>query len=141
MVPPGLPHHGTRRDCGFLTLESARACRDVDGMLLQHGEWDDLESPLMSRCEHDVRGGPILVGPQPIACRYAPSIPGHKAEETKLRHRSAEIVTDATLVLEELGCDDRGDCVAAPILGSRPAAPVAIEAGHRVGAARLQLAA
>ena len=65
----------------------------------------------------------------------------HEAGEAILRYRSAEIVADASLMLEELSGRHGTDGVAAPILGPRPAAPVSIEAGKRIGAARLQLAA
>ena len=123
------------------TLKGAGVRRDVDGVLLEHRERNDLKRPLMCRCEYHVRSRAIFVGPQPVDCGHTPAIPGHEAREAKLRPRSAEIVADSTLVLEELGGDHGADCVAAPILGSRPAAPVSIEASERVGAAGLQLAA
>ena len=114
---------------------------DVDGVLLENSERDDLECPHMSGCEHHVRGSAVFVCQQPVGCGHAPPIAGHEAREAKLRHRSAEIVADATLVLEELSGDHRADRVAAPILGSSPTAPVPVEAGKRVRAAGLQLAA
>ena len=45
------------------------------------------------------------------------------------------------LVLEELGGHHRADRVAAQVLGPGAAAAVAVEPGHRIGAARLQVAA
>jgi hypothetical protein len=95
----------------------------------------------MSRREYDKCSRTILVGPQPVSCGHAPSISRHEAGESKLRHRTAEIVAYATLVLEKLSCDHSADGVAATVLHPRPAAPVSIEASERVGAARLQLAA
>ncbi len=123
------------------TLEGPGTRRDVDGMLLEHRERDDLKRPLIGRCEHYECSRAVLVSPEPVDGGHAPSIPGHEAREAVLRHRSAEIVANATLVFEELRGDHRADCVAAPILDSRPAAPVSIEACQRVGAAGLQFAA
>ena len=125
----------------YSTLESSWARRDVDGVLLEHRERNDFKRSLMSRCEHYVGSRAVFVGPQPVARGHTPSIPGHEAREAKLRHWSAEIVADPTLVIEERSGDHRADRVAAPVLGSRPAAPVSIEAGERVCAAGLQLAA
>ena len=45
------------------------------------------------------------------------------------------------LVLEEFGGDHGTDGVATQVLGTGGAAPVPVEAGERVGAARLQFAA
>jgi len=122
-------------------LEGAGAGRDVDSVLLKHCERHDLECPLIGRCEHHVGRCAIFVRPQPVLCGHTPPISGHEAREVKLGHWGAEIVADATLMLEELSGGHRADRVAAPVLGPRPTAPISIEAGERVDAARLQLVA
>ena len=69
---------------------------------------------------------------------------GRRASRPGKRHSGRgrhEVVADAALVLEELGRDDDADGVAAPVLRARRAVAVAVEAGHRVGAAGLELAA
>jgi hypothetical protein len=49
-----------------------------------------------------------------------------------------QIVADPSLMLEELGGDHRADGVAAEVLRPGGAAPVTVEAGDRVGAARFE---
>ena len=91
--------------------------------------------------EEDRRGGAVLVGLEPSAGDDAPPVAGRQAGEAPLRTGRHEVVADAALVLEELGRDDDADGVAAPVLGPGRAVAVAVEAGQRVGAAGLELAA
>ena len=91
--------------------------------------------------EHDVGRGTVVVGPQPVDGGHAPAVAGHQSGESVLRQRSAEVVADAPLVLEERLRHDRADRVAAPIFRAGVAATVAIEPGERVAAAGLEFAA
>src|ERR1017187_7220139 len=93
----------------------------------------------MGRREHHVRGGAIVVGPQPVCCRHAPAVPGYQARELELGHRGAEIVSDPALVLKELSGHHSADRVAALVFRTGATAPVPEEPGDRVAAARLQL--
>ena len=98
-------------------------------------------APLVGGGQHHRRRAAVLVGPQPVDRGDAPAVARHEPREVVLRHRRAEVVADRALVLEELGRDDGADRVAAEVLGTGGAAAVPVEAGHRVGAARLELAA
>ena len=122
-------------------LERAQVLGHVDGVLLQRGQRDDAQHRLVGRGEHDRRRDPLGVGARPVGGRDAPAVAGDQAREAVRRHRRRQVVADGALVLEELGGDDRADGVAAQVLRAGAAAPVAVEAGHRVGAARLELAA
>ena len=95
--------------------------------------------PLVRRRQHHVRSGAIVMSPQPVRRCHAPAVAGHQAGEVELGHRGAQVVADTALVLQELRGDDRADRVAAEVLRPGGAAPVPVEAGDRVAAARLQL--
>lgn len=123
------------------TFEVAWSSGNVDGVFLQHRERDYFQGPLMSRGEHDVGSRAVLVGPEPVECSHTPPISGYETRKAKLGHRSSEVVADSPLMREKLGRDNRTDCVASPIFEPGPAAPVPVEAGERVGAAELELAA
>ena len=64
--------------------------------------------------------------------------PGVRPGNSVLGDRSAQVVADALLELEELGRDHRADRVGPEITGAGAAAAVAVEAGERVGAAGLR---
>src|SRR5699024_10557496 len=63
------------------------------------------------------------------------------AGEPPLRSRCGEVVADGTLVGEELLRHHRADSVQAGVVRADGAGAVAVVAGHRLGPARLQLAA
>jgi hypothetical protein len=56
----------------------------------------------MCGSKHHERRRTVVVGLQPVRGCDAPAVPGHKTRELILRHRSAEIVTDTALMLQEL---------------------------------------
>src|SRR6266700_2165902 len=89
--------------------------------------------------EHHVCGRAIAVSPQPVRRRHAPAVPWHEPGEPERRHRRAEVVADATLMFKELAGHHRANRVAPLVLRPRAAAPISIEPGDWVGAARLQL--
>jgi hypothetical protein len=126
---------------GGSVAEHAGISGDVDGVLLQRVEWNDLQSPLVGGRQDDVGGRTVLVGAQPVRCRNAPPGARDQAGEPVLGPRRAEVVTDLTLVLEELRGHHRADRVTSTVLRARGAAPVPIEAGERVGPAELELCA
>src|SRR4051812_24734867 len=78
---------------------------------------------------------------EPVHRGDAPTVARHEPGEAELRHRCAEVVADAALVVEELGGHDGADGVAAEVFRSGVATAVAVEAGERVGAAGLEVAA
>jgi hypothetical protein len=91
-----------------------------------------------------VRGGedhegrrPITMRTQPVGGGYTPTIAGYQTGKTVLGHRRREIVTNASLMFEKVSRDDGADCVTPIIFRPRRAAPVTVEAGDGVGAARL----
>jgi hypothetical protein len=43
-------------------------------MLLQVGEWDDLEGPFVGARQDHVGGRAVLLGPQPVHCGDAPPV-------------------------------------------------------------------
>jgi hypothetical protein len=121
-----------------LSPERARVGGNVHGMLLEGGEWNDLERALISAGEDDVGRRAVFVRAQPVQCGHAPTVAWLEAREAVLRHRTHQVVADPALVLEERRRHDRAYCVASPILGAATTAPVAIEAGNWLEAARFQ---
>ena len=119
-------------------FEAARAVRYVDGVLLERRERDDLQGQLVGGSEHDWGSCTVVVGAQPVRGGDTPAIPWRQTRKAKPRHRSREVVTDATLMVQELGGHHRADRVAAEVLGPARAASVSVEAGEGVGATRLQ---
>lgn len=107
-------------------------------MLLQHGERHDVQDALVGGCEYHVGRGTIVVGPEPVYRGYAPAIPGYQAREAILRSWSDEIVADIALMFEEVGCYHGTDSVATQIFRSGGTASIPVEAGERIGAARLK---
>ena len=108
-------------------------------MLLQGGEGDDLEGPLVGGGQHHVGGRALLVSPQPVHRGHAPTVAGHESREVVSRHRRGEVVADASLVLEKLRRHHCADRVAAAVLGARAAAPVPVEPGDGVDTAGVKL--
>ena len=115
--------------------------RDVDRMLGERGKGNDRQSSFMCRSQDNVGSDAIAVGPQPVRRRHAPPVAWHEARKLVLRHRSAQIVADATLMIKEFSGDHRAYCVATQVLGPGTAAPVPVEAGDRVSATGLKLTA
>lgn len=108
-------------------------------MLAEDVERYDVEHARVRRGEHDRgrRAGTVRL--QPPQRDDTPSVARDEAAETVLGPRGDEIVADRLLVREEVTRHDSADGVAADILGPTRAATVAIETGHRVGAAHLEL--
>jgi hypothetical protein len=113
----------------------------VDGMLAENLQRHDLEGALVGGGQHDVRGRPVTVGPQPVRGGHAPPVAGDQAGESVLRRRRGQVVADAALVRQELDRHHGADRVAARVLGAGCAAAVPVEASDRVAATGLQLAA
>ena len=118
--------------------EIAGSGGDIDGMLLEHGQGDDLQCTLVGGGQDHIGGGTVMVGPKPVGRGHTPSITGHQAGKSELGHRGDQVVPDGALMLQEFGGHDRTDGVAAEILRAGVAAPVPVEAGEGIGAARLQ---
>jgi hypothetical protein len=123
-----------------LAPERSRIRGDVDGVLLEGSERNDLKRPFMGGRQNYVGGRAVLVCPQPVQRGHAPAVAGREAREVVLRHRGDQVVADATLVLEERGCDHRADRVAPAVLWTGTTAPVTVKAGEGVDATRLKLA-
>ena len=124
-----------------LELQRARVVRHVDGVLAQRGERHDPQDGLVGGGQHDRGGDAVGVCPGPVHRGDAPAVAGHQARESVLRSCRGQVVADAALVGEKLGRDDGADRVAAKVFRAGTAAAVAVEPGHRVGAARLQVSA
>jgi hypothetical protein len=107
-------------------------------MLLEDLERDDIQRALVCRSQHHERGRSVNVSAEPVRSRDTPAIAGHQARELELWHRGREVVADTALVLEEISGDDRANRVAAEILRTGVATPVAVEPRHGVAAAHLQ---
>ena len=121
--------------------QRAEVGRYVDGVGPEHVERDQLERPLVGGGEHDRRGHAVVVGLLPPRRHHAPPVTGREPGEVPLRSRGRQVVADLQLVLEELRGDHRAHRVQADVVGPAGAAAVAVEAGHRVGAAGLELPA
>src|SRR5215216_1033460 len=87
----------------------------------------------MRRGEHDRRGAAGLVGFEPARRAYAPAIARSQSREAELGRR--EVVSSPAAEGEKSLGDDRADGMAADVLGPCRAAPVAEEAGQRLGRA------
>src|ERR1700733_8381447 len=143
--PPRVPgrHRGTPGAAGLAVpvLEGPRVLGNVDRVLLERGQGNDLQGALVGRREHDRRREAVLVGAQPVRRRDAPAVSWHETGEPVLRHRRAQVVADAPLVLKELAGHHRADSVTAAVRRSSVAAAVPVEAGERVSSTWLKLAA
>src|SRR5674476_67247 len=101
-----------------MTVEATGTGRYIDRMLFKRGQRHDIQSPLVGGRQHHVGGSPVVVGPQPVDCCHAPSVPGYQPGEPVPEHRGAQIVADSLLVLEEFKGHHRADGVARLILGT-----------------------
>lgn len=108
-------------------------------MLLQGTEWDYLEGPCVGGRQHHVSGRAVLVRPQPVHRGDAPSVAWNQPGEPVFRPRRAEVVADVTLVIEKLRRHHCADRVTSPVLGTRAAGPIPIEAREGVGPAGLEV--
>ncbi len=107
--------HG-RPGCPGLALEHSRIGGHIDGVFFKHGERDYLEN-LFIRCrQYHRRSHSVPVSSQPVRSRYTPPVAGHEARELVVRHRGAEIIADAPLMIQELARDNGTDRVAAEVL-------------------------
>lgn len=122
-------------------LQGAGIRRDVNCVVLEHGERNNVQSSLMGRRQHHWCSSAVVVGAQPVRGSYAPAIPWLQPGKTVLRHRRAQVIANTALVLQELTGHDRAYRMAPQVLGTGAAAPVSVETRDRVGPARLELAA
>ena len=102
---------------------------------------DELERRGVRRLEHDRRSDARLERLRPALGDDAPAVAGLEAREQPLRLRGHEVVPARAGEREELLGHDRADDVDADVAGAGPAVAVAIEPGHRVERARLEIAA
>ena len=132
-APPGSDVGSERK--------GTRVGRNVNGIFLQHFEWDDLQSPLVGRGKHDWRRHPVEMRPQPIRRGHTPPVSGNETGESILGHRRAQVVADLTLVIEKFFSDNRANRVTSDVFHACGAITIPVEAGERVGAAWVQIAA
>ena len=97
-------------------------------MFLESVERDDLQRPLMRGFRDDVGGRTVHVGLKPVGRSHTPPIARNESRESILRHWRDQVVADALLVLEKLGCDNRTDRVTPQVLGGGATTPIAKEA-------------
>ena len=121
-----------------LPVELAGPGGHVHRMLLQGDQRHDFESPLVGRGQHDIGGGPVVVGAKPVDGGHAPAVTGYQARKAVLGHGCHQVVPDGPLMFQELGGDHRADGVTAHVFGATRTATVAVEAGQRIGAARFE---
>ena len=95
----------------------------------------------MRRFEDDGRGYATLPGFFPASGAETPLITGVQSGEAKLGNRLGEIVATIGCKLEEIIGHHRADDMKSQIPLSGIAAAIAEEAGHRIGAARLEFTA
>ena len=107
-------------------------------MLLEYFQRHDLENALVCRCQHDRRGRPVVMGPQPIASGDTPAIARDQAGKLKLWHRSDEVVADTALVLEKAAGHDGTDGVATDVPSVGITRPIPEEPGRGVESTSLK---
>jgi len=95
----------------------------------------------MGRGKHNGSRHPIEMRPQPIRRGNTPPVARNETGESILGHRSGQVVADLTLVVEKFFGDDRADRVTSDVFRACGAIAVPVEAGERVGAAWVQIAA
>ena len=125
---------------GWRDVEPMEARRYVHCVLLERGAGHDLERRFVRRRQYDIARLPIPVGAEPVHGRHTPAIARDEPGEAVLGHRSDEVVAYPALVLEELGRNDRTNCMRAKVFRPAGAAAVTVEAGQRLEAARLEFA-
>src|SRR5215212_8067956 len=122
-----------------VNLQRAGVVRNVDGELSEHRQRHELQDGFMGGRQNDWRRYAVVVCTGPVHRRDAPAVTGCQSGEAVLRPWSGQVVTDAALVLEELGSDHRTDRVATQVLRAGPAGAITEEPGDRVDPARLQI--
>ena len=95
----------------------------------------------MGRRKHHKGRHSVIVGTKPVRGGHTPSVARHQAGKPELRHRRGEIVTDTTLMVQEVRCHERADRMAAVVFWTGRTASIPIEAGHGIGSTRFQVAA
>src|SRR5688572_2207610 len=123
---------------GRAVVQGAHVRRYVDRMLGEDVERHDLQGPLVARGQDHGSGRAVVVGLQPADGDDAPTVAGHEPGKAPLGPRGDEVVAHAALVLEEPGRHHGAHRVKAQVLGAAPAVTVAVVAGERLGAARLE---
>jgi hypothetical protein len=139
--PAASPLGGSREYPSRSVLQGAGIWRNVDGMFPKRCERNDLQCPLVSRCQDDRRCHAIQMSSQPVRGGDTPSIAWHESGKLVSGHWRAQIVADAALMLKELTRDHRADCVTAEVLGAGVTTSVSVKPGDRVITAGLQLTA
>lgn len=124
-----------------LAGQIARVIGYVDRVCAEHLEGDDLEGTSVRGGEYDGGGCSVGVRLHPPLGDHAPPVAGAKAGEVPLGPWCGQIVADGRLVCQELVGHDGTYGVPAEVLIAARAGPVAIEAGHRIGAALFEFAA
>ena len=122
-------------------FERARVGGHVDRVLREQVERDEIERPLVGGGENDECGDALFVRAQPRVGRHAPAVAGLESGKVVLGRRRAQVVADAPLIFEKLPGHDGADRVTSEVTRAGAAAAVTVEAGERVGAARLERAA
>lgn len=110
-------------------------------MFLQDGEGDNRKNAFVRRCQNHRRRHAIAVGAQPVHGCGAPAVSRNESWEPELGDWGDEVVADAALMSQELRRHHRADRVAAAILGTGVARPIAKEASEGISPTRLQGAA
>jgi hypothetical protein len=122
------------------SLQRAEVLRNVDRVLLQHGQIDHLERSSVGGGEYHRWSRPGLMSLKPTLRNNAPAITGLQTWKAVFGDWSDQVIPDTPLVLEEFRCyhgAHQVDCT----IWSGAAAPIAIEACDRLRTAGLQFAA
>ncbi len=114
---------------------------DVDTVWPQRVQGYHVDCAFVGAREYHRCGAAVIVGAQPVRRRDAPTIAWLQSGKPVGRHRSGQIVTDTSLMRQELKRHDRANGMQANVFRRCGATAVAEEPGHRVGSARLQSAA
>jgi len=108
-------------------------------MLLQSGSRDELEHCLIGGGQDYEARGAVAVGTEPVQGGDAPAVTGDEAREAELWDRAGKVVTDPSLIVEEL-CRNYGAYrVRTEVLGPVGATTIAVKTGERLEAAWLEL--
>src|SRR5437763_13321026 len=105
--------------------DRARVGWHVDRVLLEQLERHYVQGAFVCGSEDDEGGDTLRMRAQPRVGRHAPAVARLQPGEVVLRHRRAQVVSDALLILEELRGQDGTDRVAGEITGAGAAASVA----------------
>src|SRR6056297_1827550 len=110
-------------------------------MRTERVEIDGLKRFLMRRVEDDGRRDSSVEGFFPAVHAQAPPVAGGEAGEVVHGPRRREVVAARLREGEKVGCHLSADDVGAVVVGAGPARAVAVESGHRVGAAGAEVVA